>query len=217
MTRSDLLIALRQTLDDKQEPFLWETSYLTLCLDQSIDEACIRGSLIRATATQAVTAGTAEYAMPTAWYLLIGARDAERRPVEVLSRTVADEKRPNWETVTGAIDAVVTDIRTGYFSLAPVPDTDHSLYLEGYRTTTGSERLSASANTPIAAIPASKHMDLIHWAACLAYQTRDSDAGALDRSQIHAEKFERAFGPQVSANLLALRHRVRGHRVKGVW
>lgn len=217
MTRSELLSVLRQRLDDKAEPYLWDSTYLVLCLDESIDEACIRGSLLRVTATQAVTAGTAEYALPSAWYALINARDALRRSVRILSRTVADEERPNWETVTGAVEAIVPDLRHGYYSLAPIPDADHSLYLEGYRTTTGTERLSGGANAPIAAVMPGKHMDLVHWAAHLAYQTRDADAGALDRAQYHAAQFERAFGPPVSANLLMLRQRIRGHRVKGAW
>ena len=75
MTRDQLLADLRIVLDDRAvDPPLWENTTLIRYLDAAVAEACIRGSLMRVTATQAVTAATREYAMPASWYQILSAR-----------------------------------------------------------------------------------------------------------------------------------------------
>ena len=49
MTRGELVQDLRVVLDDRAEPYLWDTAYLIRKLDEATDDACIRGSLMNIT------------------------------------------------------------------------------------------------------------------------------------------------------------------------
>ena len=94
-------------------------------------------------------------------------------------------------------------------------DAAATLTLVGFRVPTTAETLAAVGGSAVpVGVPAHRHTDLVHWAAARAYQTRDADAGSLERAQYHDALFTRAFGPPVSAHLITLRRRVRGLRVQ---
>jgi len=214
MNRDQLIADLRGVLDDRAEPYLWESATLVRHLDESVDEACIRASLLQATTTQAITSGTREYAMPEGWYQ-INAGSISTRPgldMRILGSAVAASEDPDYQTITGVPDAIVME-REGYFALSPVPDAAATLTLHGYRVPTAAERLTTGSSTPTA-VPRNHHPALVHWAAARAYQTRDADGTDMDRSAYHANQFAMAFGPPVSAQLIVLRRRIRGYRVQ---
>lgn len=214
MTRGELVQDLRVVLDDRAEFYLWDTAYLIRKLDEAIDDACIRGSLMLVTATVACTAGTREYAMPTGWYQILSGAISTGRDLIVIGASVALDDDPEYLTVQGLPDRIVIE-REGYFALTPVPDADATVTLWGYRVPTGAERLAGgNDNAQPTGVPLDQHAALVHGAAARAYQLRDADAGSLDRSAYHEAQFTAAFGPKVSAQLLALRRRVRGYRIK---
>ena len=214
MTRGELVQDLRVVLDDRAEPYLWDTAYLIRKLDEATDDECIRGSLMLVTATVACTAGTREYAMPTGWYQILSGAISTGRDLIVIGASVALDDDPEYLTVQGLPDRIVIE-REGYFALTPVPDADATVTLWGYRVPTGAERLAGgNDNTQPTGVALDQHAALVHGAAARAYQVRDADAGSLDRSAYHEAQFTAAFGPKVSAQLLALRRRVRGYRTK---
>jgi len=215
MTRAELLQDLRVLLDDRAgEPYLWETPFLTRKLDEAIDDACIRGSLMLVTTTVACTANTREYAMPAGWYQILSGSISTGQDLRVVGASVAVDDDPEYDTITGIPERIVIE-REGYLALTPIPEADATLTVSGYRVPTGNERLSAgNDNTQPTGVPIDQHADLIHGAAARAYRVRDADAGSLERSAYHEQLFTAAFGPPVSAHLRALRRRVRGYRTK---
>jgi hypothetical protein len=220
MTRDQLLADLRIVLDDRAvDPPLWDNQTLIRYLDSAVAEACIRGGLMRTTATQAVTAGTREYAMLASWYQILSARisTAAGIPLRILAAEVAESEDAEYQTIAGVPAAVVLE-REGYYALTPVPDAAATITLVGFRVPTTAETLaSAGASAAPVGVPAHRHADLVHWAAARAYQTRDADAGSLERAQYHDALFTRAFGPPVSEHLVVLRRRVRGYRVQATF
>lgn len=216
MNRTELVADLRGVLDDEAEPYLWDSTKLVRNLDEAVDEACMRGHLLQASATQAITLGTREYAMREGWYQITGGNISTRPGLDmrILGSSVAADEDPDYQRVTGVPEAIVME-REGYYALSPVPDAEATLTLYGYRVPTAAERMAQAgpSSTPVA-VPRMHHAALVHWAAARAYQTRDADAGDLERSQYHASQFATTFGPPVSAQLIVLRRRIRGYRVK---
>lgn len=217
MTLQRLLALWRQWMDDKddQNP-LHSTEHGVENLNAAVDEACIRGKLARATYTQALVATQQQYAMPAGWYHITSA-DHVSADVRIASVVVADRHAPNWRTETGtAPRLIVPDVAEGYFSVSPIPSESGSLTLHGYRTPVGDERFTVSSLTREPAfVPPHKHAYLVHWACHMAYLTRDSDAGDIQRAEYHAAQFELHFGQPFTAAQLRVRQQVRGQSVKG--
>lgn len=216
MNRAELVADLRVVLDDQNEPYLWDPATLIRYLDEAVDEACMRASLLQASGTQAITLGTREYAMLEGWYQITDGNISTRPGLDmrILGSPVAADEDPDYQRITGVPEAIVME-REGYYALSPVPDAAATLTLYGYRVPAAAERMSQAgqSSTPVA-VPRMHHAALVHWAAARAYQTRDADAGDLERAQYHANQFAATFGPPVSAQLIVLRRRIRGYRVK---
>lgn len=216
MNRTELVADLRGVLDDRNEPYLWDPATLIRYLDEAVDEACMRASLLQASGTQAITLGTREYAMLEGWYQITDGNISTRPGIDmrILGSAVAADEDPDYQRITGVPEAIVME-REGYYALSPVPDAAATLTLYGYRVPTAAERMAqaGASSTPVA-VPRMHHAALVHWAAARAYQTRDVDAGDLERSAYHASQFATTFGPPVSAQLIVLRRRIRGYRVR---
>lgn len=217
MTLHRLLALWRQWMDDKddQQP-LHSTEHGVENLNAAVDEACIRGKLVRASHAQALVAAQQQYAMPEGWYHITSA-DHASRPVCITSVAVADLDEPHWRTDTGSVPRlIVPDVAQGHFSVSPIPTATASLTLHGYRTPIGDERFTLSSLTREPAfVPAHKHAYLVHWACHMAYMTRDADAGDMQRAEYHAAQFESHFGPPFTAAQLRVRQQVRGQSVRG--
>lgn len=218
MTLERLLALWRTRMDDKTTVKLWSDEDGTEYFDDAVSEACIRGRLLRATTTQALTIGQAAYTMPAGWFELTAAKHSGcRHPLRICSIAVADIENPNWHSDTGDLARViVTDLATNSYTVSPIPSAAGTLTLHGYRVPVTAELLATVGEQGVpVGVPENLQKHLVHWACFLAYQTRDSDAGDIQRAQFHERQFETYFGAPVTAHSLRIRQQARGQRVRG--
>lgn len=225
MTLGELRSALRVRLDDTVMPYLWPDGVLDSYLNQAVNEACLRADLIIDSTTPDVgvietTPGVASYDIHASVYFLEDVSIGPR--FESLVKLGVRDLRtlhPDWQTAQGVPVIYATDL-TSYsreglahtLRLYPTPDAVYELALTAHRVP-----LEPLTDSDAPEIPARLHMDLLHWAAHLAYMTRDVDTIAYERAMFHADMFERAFGPIRSAEWAEERRKKYIRRVQSHW
>jgi len=228
MTVDDLLEKLRIRLDDATSPYLWTDDELTGYLDEAHEEAAIRARLIEFDTQDAadtvidqiqVVTGTAAYAKDS--------RIIEIRRVlydgDLLIRTYGTELDDlygdDWRSETGVPTHYLegqTTIRLYPYpaevlsGAPPAPINAEMLDLVGFRLPSG--KLGETIQSP--EIPAKDHVNLMDWAAHLAYLRPDAETVNQKLSDYYEARFTKEYGERLTAGQERKRHEARRKTVR---
>lgn len=205
MTLEDLIRRFRVAARDTVTPYLFSDEDVTDWLNDALEEAVIRGRLIRDDATTSVTrvpltVGTHTYPLHESVYEIICARlihaNGEEPTTLVLkSREWLDTNMPAWRESTDPAEILIQDdtkIRVvGSFLVGDRID------LECYRLP-----LEPLANDPDEPeIHKAHHVHLINWALHRAFSIPDVEVFDPNRAAIAESKFTAYFGIRPDSDL----------------
>ena len=217
MQALELLERVRSRLDDSAEPYLWADDELLGYLSRAEAEAAVRASLLPfdtrdadpVVAPIAVVAGTREYPLDArvlrvdrAWLA-----DTNRR-LALFGEDELDRMGPgDWESLTGT---PVYGVRwADRIRLSPIPEAPGTLHASGVRLPAG--ELTLDGAPEIAPV---FHLDLVDWALHLAYLKNDAETLNREKAADAAARFERVFGPRLTADQYRKRHERRARTVR---
>jgi len=209
MNRGELRQQLRLRLDDVSGKKLWSDDELNFLINEAYQEACERSELLRGTEKRSF------------------AYDADRLPVTInipnaykIDRVLADDQplsptaafdldrsSPNWQGRRGNPVYFLPD-RSGV-RLHPTPMQAVVIEVQFVRIP---DPLTSDSDEP--EIDSRYHLRMLDWALHLAYDKRDADAEAAQRSLLYSQKFENAFGIRLTARQQARRSDRRSHTVR---
>lgn len=194
MTLDELIKDFRVTVQDKVEPYLFDSKDVTRWLVEAEQEACIRGRLLHESESSAVceipvSAGQASYPLHAALYeidhlglMLPG--DTERRRIKLVSQEWLTDHVAGWRDRVGTPEYAIQGDTT--LRLVPKPDADATLLLEGYRLPIRGLGTDKSSKPEIFQ---AHHRHLVNWALYRAFSLPDAETLDLGK----ASDFERAF------------------------
>lgn len=210
MTVDDIVLFARTyVLDDAVLPYLWSDIELLDYANDAEQEACRRASLLidESTAqdadavplcTLAVVAGTSLYTISKKILRVRTAIPAVNN-VALMQKTEnwLDEFYPNWREDTGTPVYFVQD--KDWIRFVPEPVADDTVTLNVIRFPLADMALAQGPPEDSPEIPEEYHRDLTDWIAHRAYNKQDAETQDLLKSQIFEDRFERKFGPKLSA------------------
>lgn len=205
MTLAQLITQFRIQAKDAIEPYFWSDDMVTTWLNEAQAEAAIRARLIYEASEAevcevAVTSGTDSYALSAylfeiAYQAFLPTDGKKRILLRLVSVEWLDRHHPHWREETGMPRWMMqTD---NAVRLAPEPDTDGTLYLEGYRLPLAD--LAEDTDTP--EINAAHHRHLIDWALFRAFSIPDTESFDAQRGQQAQAAFADYFGLAPDADL----------------
>lgn len=211
MELADLLLDIRDELDDEAVPPLWSDEKLVRYLNEALDEAAVRARLLVESVDPeicsiALVPGQASYPLHGAIILIRRAALASR-PSECLLRTTTaalDDNCSNWRTQPGRPEFVVVDQQGSGKTLlvSPVPTVADTLQLTVLRYPTEAERFEPGDTDSEPPFDAAHHRKLVHWACFRALNKRDVEQQSTADADRHLQLFEAHFGPKPSARQL---------------
>lgn len=227
MNRAELIASFRKESGDRGVPAFWPEADVSDFLDQGQNECAERARLLPDKTTTAVTrialvTGQREYRIHPKIFDVVGATiqrpGGNRRWCVDLS---------TGDTVQGLIDR--SPDRAGWgerfyvygsgngegtlgkflvLDRAPTVNGGY-LHLDVYRYP-----LEKLVDSDYPEIEPRYHPALVHWACKVAYETRDMEYGANDRSKFHEAEFEKLIGERHDANVMRKHLRHRAGRVR---
>lgn len=230
-----LIEAYRDRSDDDTAPYRVDDTRVMRWLNEAVDEACIRASLIFDVASPmcsiALVPGQASYRLaPEIQKINAAWSDKFRTTLEPTDQSALDqagapypvsryrygyrsrgvcfsEYWSQWRTQTGHPRYYLRDDRT--LRLVPIPTDADTLHLEVYRTPTDAEQMKDGKDCPrIATI---HHAGLVDWALYRAYMRRDEDQYDAKLAANQFGLFEARFGVRPDAQVLRKRAEHRSH------
>ena len=216
MQALELLERVRSRLDDSAEPYLWADDELLGYLSRAEAEAAVRAGLLPfdtrdadpVIAPIAIVAGTREYVLDPRVLRLDRAwlADDNRRLALVGEDELDRIGSWDWESLTGT---PVYGVRWGdRIRLSPVPEASGTLHASGVRLPAGALTLEGAPE-----IAPVFHLDLVDWALHLAYLKNDAETLNREKAADAAARFERVFGPRLTADQYRKRHERRARTV----
>lgn len=214
MTFAELLTLLRQRLgDNAPSSNLYSDAdcagYLNdaqrqaairkrLILDNSTDDLCVFAVAAAATDATGVTSIVHHprmLAVRTARYT------GQQRPLILTTLKVMDRDYPCWpDQIPSCPTHLIVDRETGKLDLWPTPDVAGTLTLAVWRSPLEDEECDESDFDLDPIIDETFHRDLIDWAEHLAFLTKDSETGDMQRAQAAEQRFTEKFGRLPSAH-----------------
>lgn len=202
MNLDELIASVRNRLDDKVEPFLWDTSELTQYINTAVIEACIRAELILDARTPAVCkinlqAGQGEYDLHSKVLFIKSATigTAPRTKLYKATTPLLDANCNDFPIGTGVPQYYVLDVGTGRVGVYPIPEANNEMWFYVSRLPLVS--LSDPGSTP--EIPELYHFGLIHWACHEAYLKEDAETKDETKAMKYLSLFELQFGQRKTA------------------
>lgn len=210
MTLEQLLVAVRDLLDDHATPPLYSDEELTRYLNNAVGEAALRlrclqddsSDLCRITTVPDQTRYTvADEVLVVRAVHVTGRSDS-------LTRTTAerlDRIRPGWSHEVQASSVpqyVLFDLQQKMLTLFPAPATAGTLYLRVWRLPLPDEQMEGGQDEPAIVLPDPE--SLKHWALHEAYLKKDAELYDPERAAQHEDVFTRVFGPRPSTHDLML-------------
>lgn len=212
VTTPELISALRELLDDEQQPYLWKDSACVRYLNDAERQVCRRAYLLIDKNTSAIcninlSAGVASYALHskvlTIRRCIIGDGYA---PLTVYTKEEVDARINlgvvDWASAAAGIPEVVIHEANDELIFYPPPLNDDVAYLEVARLPLNDLTNDESSSPEI---PVLYHEDLILWGAHRAYMKNDSDTINLVLAKEYENQFERRFGTLPTARSERLR------------
>lgn len=206
MNLGDLIRRTRIRLDDKKAPFLFADEDLIAYLNEAVNEACERARLI----TDSSTVGLTQ--IP----LVPDVRRYELDPtvIDVVGAAIVSDGAPlPGRNLKRIGDAWPTRLYTGWADF-------YSVALKGPLLELTIDRAPQDFLPPAVLhlsvqrrplvpmvdltdepeIPVQMHPDLTYWAAYMAYDTRDNDAGDATKAATNEARFTAKFGAKIDYN-----------------
>lgn len=206
-TLEELLVDVREELDDEVPQYLWSDPALTRYLNEAVKEAAIRTRCLvesgnAALCQIAITAGQAEYAIDASVVIIRRAALASclDRPLLRTTGVNLDRACRHWQTEAGRPEYLLRDQQMASIRLSPIPDADDTLNMTLWRVPTDIEVMEAGDDEPV--IPAIHHEHLKHWACFRALNRRDAELGSPADAANHLALFEAYYGPRPTAREL---------------
>jgi hypothetical protein len=206
VTTPELIIALRELLDDEQQPFLWKDSALVRYLNDAERQACRRAYLVidRNTASIcniSLTASTASYTLHSKVLqmrrIAVGSSDT---PLLIQTKEEVDYLfnigGMDWASYPAGIPEIVITEANNELIFFPPPQSADVAYLEVARLPKVD---LTNDDTSSPEIPLLYHEDLILWGAHRAFMKNDSDSVSVALAREYEQKFTDRFGPLPSA------------------
>lgn len=173
----------------------WSNEELTLFINEAQKEVVRRIKCIRdPSLTITVTAGEPLYKLDTSILDIERAKLASngRRIIEESWETM-EQNSLKWEDMTGEPRWLITDWKSGYVLLNPVPETDDVIHLVAERLPKKDMRL-AQWGSDKPEIPEQWQYKMLNWAAHLAYVKDEPNSLDNKKGTLHDELFTRDFG-----------------------
>lgn len=208
MTLQELIRRFRVSTRDTKLPYLFPDEDVTDWLNDALEQACIRGRLIRDDSTTAVTrialtSGTHTYSLHESAYELISLRLLRLsgdKPItlKLQSREWMDRNQPEWRDETRNVSDTRTVIQDDTsLRVVGVITTGDVLDLECYRLPL--DPLATDVDEP--EIHRSHHLHLIQWALHRAYSIPDVEVFDPNRAEQAERAFTRYFGLLPNADM----------------
>lgn len=212
MTVPELIIALRELLDDEQQPYLWKTSAIVRYLNDAERQVCRRAYLLIDRNTSAVcnitlSASVASYTMHSKVLrirrAIVGSNPV---PLTVYTKEHVDDtinvNVVDWASVTAGVPEIIIHEANDELIFYPPPQSADVAYMEVARLPLN-DLTDDNSSSP--EIPVLYHEDLILWGAYRAYMKNDSDTVNLALAKEYEGQFDRKFGPLPSARAERIR------------
>lgn len=193
----------------------WSNEELTRFINEAQKQAC-RASLLIKTASPtfaiSVTAGTSEYSLDPRVINIKGAY-LNSTGVELVEAEYEDVMGiPNWRTITSTPTHYISDMESGTITLYPTPVVDDTVNLLVYRLPLV-EMDWELAETATAEIKAEHQIDMLFYAAFLAYNKDEANTFDPQRAEYYRQLFEKTF-TSTSAYADTRRSRTRNKTIK---
>ena len=173
----------------------WSNEELTRFINEAQKQACRSAFLIKTgspTFAISVTAGTSEYTLDPRVINIKGAYLAStgRELTEAEYEDVMGI--PNWRTNASTPVYYITDMETGTITLYPTPIIDDTVNLLVYRLPLADMDWE-KAETDTAEIRADHQIDMLFYAAFLAYNKDEANTFDPQRAEYYRQLFEKVF------------------------
>ncbi len=224
MTLQGLITAFRVQANDKVQPYFWSDEEITSYLNSAQQEAAIRGRLIFEVADADVCRidvlkGQPIYNLNPLLYEIVhvsfkdngqqkGSRISISSPENMDGLCGAD-----WRERSGSPRFAVQADK--WLRLAPTPDADGLLFIEGYRAPKPMDLTHADTAEP--EISTLHHEHLINWALHKAFSIPDSELFDPERSVTAEKEFTRYFGMRPDSDLRRITREDTSHHVESFW
>lgn len=213
MNVEELLRVVREDLlDDDVTPYRWGSSKLLRWLNRAQLEACRRQRLLVEEEETAITeitlaANTASYPLdPRVHFLDRVVYD--KKTIPKATKQMLDRVMPAWrEMEPGLPMFYLQNDLTIRLIPAPGPSMDTGILTLRAWTLPLNE---LTQDTDVPEIPLSHHEDLCYYVAARAFMLPDEDTQNTKLAQQYMAEFDKAFGPPMSADVVAHRRREGG-------
>lgn len=207
MQLSDLISRFRALANDKVEPYFIDDASVINWLNDAVNEACIRGRLLRESQNPdvchiAVTSGTAKYPLHESLYELsrIWFEPVDGTQGSYLALMSAENldhryKCDNWKLMQGMPQFAIQDDKG--IRLVPIPSVEGELQLEGYRVAL----VPLQNEMDVPEINQIHHVHLIQWVLHQAFNVPDAEFFDPNRSALAEQVFTEYFGSRPDSDL----------------
>lgn len=224
MTLQQLIGAFRVQAGDKVEPYFWSDEEVTSYLNSAQQEAAIRGRLIfEVTDVDVckvdVLKGQPVYNLNSLLFELShvsfkasGEQQGDR--VSIRSPEDMDGLCGNdWRERSGKPRFAVQADK--WLRLAPIPDTDGLLFIEGYRVSKPMALVEVDTVEP--EISALHHEHLVSWALHKAFSIPDAELFDSEKANKAERDFTAYFGIRPDSDLRRITREDVQHHVESFW
>ena len=203
MTVAEFIERFRLEMADNAAPYLWSDEEIVAHLNEAVDEACIRASLIEDSTTPAVCVlplvpGQSSYELHKSVTDLRRVAFNGKR-LTLSSVEAEDENDLTWESRKGSEPLRVIVSGTNRIRVVPEPTEPVALSLTVYRTPL--KKLSADIDSASPEIDQVYHPRLKDWVYRCAYLKHDAETFDQASANDFEARFERSFGVRPDANV----------------
>ena len=199
MTLGELIVLVRDELDDAKAPYLWSDQELVEFAADAENEAARRARLLTDSTTPAictinVVANVAEYSLDSR-VLFIKRATLDSEKIHRASYRDLDEHLTKWAVDTGVVTHFITDLNTDKIRLYPIPKVTGTINLTVVRL----PLTELNATDDKIEIKLHYQRALRHWCIYRAYLKQDSEAFNKGSAAEALALFEKEFGKKSSA------------------
>jgi len=210
MDVENMILTVREDLlDDTVEPYLWSDVKILRWLNRAQEEACLRQRLLVDETTSAITditlvSSQGSYALDPR-IVLVDRVVYDQKTIPKTTKARLDSTQPGWrELEPGEPLFYLQNDLTIRLIPTPGPGEDsETLTIRASRL----PLVDLEDEQDIPEIPSPHHENLCYYAAARAFLLPDEDTQNPNLAGMYMQKFDLAFGPALSADVLAHKRR----------